>query len=197
MKLYFSPGACSLASHIVLRELGIPFELVKVDTGAKKTANGDDYLAINPKGYVPAVQLDNGQVLTEGAAILQYLGELKPGLLPTHGPMDKFRETEWLVFISSELHKSFSPLFNKDLSDDAKKIFIKKLEQRFAYLDKHFAHHEYLMGKQFTVADAYAFTILNWSNYLKVDLGPYPNLAAYVKRVGERPKVKEAQAAEK
>lgn len=197
MKLYFSPGACSLASHIVLRELGIPFELVKVDTGAKKTANGDDYLVINPKGYVPAVQLDNGQVLTEGAAILQYLGELKPGLLPTHGPMDKFRETEWLVFISTELHKNFSNLWNKDLSDDAKKIFLKKLEQRFAYLDKHLAHHEYLMGKQFTVADAYAFTILNWSHYLKVDLGPWPNLAAYVKRVGDRPKVKEAQAAEK
>jgi glutathione S-transferase len=197
MKLYFSPGACSLASHIVLRELGIPFELVKVDTGIKKTAKGDDYLAINPKGYVPAVQLDNGQVLTEGAAILQYLGELKPGLLPTHGPMDKFRENEWLVFISSELHKNYSALWNKNLSDDAKKVFLGILEKRFALLDKHFAHHEYLMGKQFTVADAYAFTILHWSNYLKVDLTPWPNLAAYVKRVGDRPKVKEAQAAEK
>jgi glutathione S-transferase len=197
MKLYFSPGACSLASHIVLRELGVPFELVKVDTAAKKTAKGEDYLAINPKGYVPAVQLDNGQVLTEGAALLQYLGELKPGLLPTHGPMDKFRENEWLVFISSEIHKGFSPLFNKDLSDDAKKIFIKKLEQRFTYLDKQLANHDYLMGKQFTVADAYAFTVLSWAHPLKIDLSPWPNLAAYVKRVGDRPKVKEAQAAEK
>lgn len=197
MKLYFSPGACSLASHIVLRELGIPFELVKVDGATKKTANGQDYLTVNPKGYVPAVQLDNGQVLTEGAALLQYLGELKPGLWPTHGPMDKFRETEWLTFVSSELHKNFSALWNKNLSDDAKKVFLGILEKRFGWLDKHFATHEFLMGKQFTVADAYAFTILNWSNYLKVNLSPWPNVQAFLKRVGDRPKVKEAQAAEK
>lgn len=197
MKLYFSPGACSLASHIVLRELGVPFELVKVDTGTKKTAKGDDYLAVNPKGYVPALQLDNGQVLTEGAALLQYLGELKPGLLPTHGPMDKFRESEWLTFISTEIHKGFSPLWRKDISDDAKKAFLGSLEKRFAYLDKHFANHEYLMGKQFTVADAYLFTILNWTNSLKIDINQWPNMATYFKRIGDRPKVKEAQAAEK
>jgi len=197
MKLYYSPGACSLASHIVLRELGIPFELVKVDTAAKKTANGEDFLAINPKGYVPAIQLDNGQVLTEGAALLQYLGELKPGLWPTQGPMERFRETEWLTFISSEVHKTYSALWDKNLSDDAKKVFLAKLEKRLAGLDKHFATHDFLMGKQFTVADAYAYTVINWSGYLKIDLSRWPHLQAYMQRVGERPKVREAQAAEK
>ncbi len=199
MKLYYSPGACSLAPHIVLRELGLPFETVQVDLKTHKLASGADYYQINPKGYVPALQLDDGSLFTEDAAILQYLADRKPeaGLLGASGSMERYRAIEWLTFISSELHKGFSPLFNGDMPEAAKKIFLDKLKNRFALLDKHLASHEFLMGKKFTVADAYAFTILNWKNFLNVDLSPWKNIEAYLNRVAARPKVRETMHAEK
>lgn len=199
MKLYYSPGACSLAPHIVLRELGLPFETVQVDLKTHKLASGADYYQINPKGYVPALQLDDGSLFTEGAAILQYLADRKPeaGLLGASGSMERYRAIEWLTFISSELHKGFGPLFNGDMPEAAKKIFLDKLKNRFALLDKHLASHEFLMGKKFTVADAYAFTILNWKNFLNVDLSPWKNIEAYLNRVAARPKVRETMHAEK
>ncbi|MDE2195759.1 MAG: glutathione transferase GstA [Gammaproteobacteria bacterium] len=199
MKLYFSPGACSLAPHIVLHELGLPFEAVQVDLKTHKLADGKDFYAINPKGYVPALQLDDGSLFTEDAAILQYLADRKPeaGLLAAPGSMERYRTIEWLTFISSELHKGFSPLFNADMPEAGRKIFLDKLKNRFALLDKHLASHEFLMGKKFTVADAYAFTILNWKNYLNVDLSPWKNLEAYMQRVAARPKVRETVHAEK
>ncbi len=199
MKLYYSPGACSLAPHIVLRELGLPFETVQVDLKTHKLASGADYYQINPKGYVPALQLDDGSLFTEDAAILQYLADRKPeaGLLGASGSMERYRAIEWLTFISSELHKGFSPLFTGDMPEAAKKIFLDKLKNRFALLDKHLASHEFLMGKKFTVADAYAFTILNWKNFLNVDLSPWKNIEAYLNRVAARPKVRETMHAEK
>jgi glutathione S-transferase len=199
MKLYFSSGACSFAEHIILREAGLPFELVKVDTGAHKTSDGRDYYAINPKGYVPALQLDDGQVLTEGAALLQYLGDLAPaaGLIPAPGTLERFRANEWLTFVSSEIHKGFSPLFNKELSADAKQVLSAKLQKRFDWLEQHFAKHSYLMGDKFTVADAYLFTVVSWSGHVGIDLGKWKNLSAFVERVGSRPKVREALHSEK
>lgn len=197
MKLYYSPSACSMAPHIVLRELGLPFEAVQVDIKTHRLADGTDYYQINPKGYVPALQLEDGSLLTEDAAILQYLGDRKPGLLAAPGSMERYRTIEWLTFISSELHKGFSPLFNGDMPEAAKKIFLDKLKNRFALLDKHLASHEFLMGKQFTVADAYAFTILNWKNFLNVDLSPWKNVGAYMNRMTARPKVRETIHAEK
>jgi len=197
MKLYYSPSACSMAPHIVLRELGLPFEAVQVDLKTHRLADGTDYYQINPKGYVPALQLEDGLLLTEDAAILQYLGDRKPGLLAAPGSMERYRTIEWLTFISSELHKGFSPLFNGDMPEAAKKIFLDKLKNRFALLDKHLASHEFLMGKQFTVADAYAFTILNWKNFLNVDLNPWKNVEAYMNRMTARPKIRETIHAEK
>ncbi len=199
MKLYYSPGACSLAPHIVLRELGLPFEAVQVDLKTHKLAGGADYYQINPKGYVPALQLDDGSLFTEDAAILQYLADRKPeaGLLAASGSMERYRTIEWLTFISSELHKGFSPLFNADMPEAGRKIFLDKLKNRFVLLDKHLASHEFLMGKRFTVADAYAFTILNWKNFLNVDLSPWKNIEAYMNRVAARLKVRETMHAEK
>jgi glutathione S-transferase len=199
MKLYFSPGACSLASHIVLREAGLPFELVRVDTGVHKLKDGTDYYGINPKGYVPAIQLDDGQVLTEGAALLQYLGDRAPvaGLIPKAGTFERFRANEWLTFVSSEIHKGYSPLFNKDLKDDAKAVLRAKLEKRLAALDEHFAKNSYLMGDKFTVADAYLYTVVSWSGGVGIDLGKLPHLAEYRQRIADRPSVREALQDEK
>ncbi|MGA9856049.1 MAG: glutathione S-transferase N-terminal domain-containing protein, partial [Gammaproteobacteria bacterium] len=149
MKLYYSPTACSMAPHIVMRELGLPFETVQVDLHTHKLAKtGEDYYKINPKGYVPAIELDDGSLLTEDAAILQYLGDRKPGLLAAPGSMQRYRTIEWLTFISSELHKGFSPLFNSAMPEAARKIFVDKLNIRFALLDKHLAGNDFLMGKQ-------------------------------------------------
>jgi glutathione S-transferase len=194
MELYYSPGACSLATHIVSREAGIPIELVKVDLGAKKTEKGDDYLRINSKGYVPAVRLDNGQVMTEVATLVQYLADQKPQskLVPAFGTPERYRAMEWLTFIGSELHKSFSPLWDPKISADAKAAIKTKLATRLKWLDRQLEGHEYLSGNQFTVADAYAFTVLNWAGMLDVDLKPYPNIRAFIERVAARPKVKEA-----
>jgi glutathione S-transferase len=198
MKLYYAPGACSLAPHIVAREAGVPIQLEKVDLGAKKTESGKDYRAINPKGYVPALEIDGGEVLTEAGALIQYLGDRNPGqgLMPASGTLDRYREVEWITFISSELHKGFSPLWDPAVKDDAKQKVKEKLATRFAHVEKTLAQRPFLMGATFTAADAYLFTILNWSGMTKVDLSPYPKTQEFMKRVGARPKVQEALKAE-
>lgn len=199
MKLYYSQGACSLAPHIVLRELGLPFEAVPVDLKTHKLADGTDFYTINPKGYVPVLELDDGQRLTEIAAILQYLGDLEAdaGLLPAAGTMTRYRVIEWLTFISSELHKGFSPLWNQAIPDPVKQIFRDRLFKRFTFLDQHLAGKSYLMGEQYTVADAYAYTILSWKDALKLDISPWTNLEAYLRRIAARNRVREALHSEK
>ena len=198
MKLYYSPGACPLSPHIVLCELGLPHELVKVDLKTHLTESGIDFTTINPKGYVPALELDDGQLLTEGPAIVQYLADLKPaaGLLPPAGSLERARVQEWLTFIGTELHKNFSPLFNPAASADWKAAARANIERRFSYVDKALAGRDYLTGASFCVADAYLFTVANWSGFHQIDLAPWPNLAAYQKRVMARPAVQEALRAE-
>jgi glutathione S-transferase len=198
MKLYYAPGACSLSPHIVATEAGIPVELVKVDLGKHQTASGEDFMAINPKGYVPALRLDDGTVLTEGPAIVQYLADKNPasGLAPANGSIERYRLQEALNFIGTELHKNFGPLFNPATPDAAKEAQKATIAKKLAYLNDQLANKQYLMGDKFTVADAYAFTIVNWTNFVKIDLKPYPNLAAYMGRVGGRPKVQETLKAE-
>ena len=198
MKLYYSPGACSLSPHIVASEAGVPVELEQVNLAEHKTATGQDYMSVNPKGYVPALRLDDGSILTEGPAIVQYLADQKPasGLAPAAGTIDRYRLQEWLTFIGTELHKSFSPLFNKASSDDVKNTAKASINKRLAWLNDQLAGRQYLMGGKFTVADAYAFTIVNWTNFVGIDLKDYPNLGAYMARVGGRPKVYEALKAE-
>lgn len=198
MKLYYAPGACSLSPHIVAREAGIAIELDKVDLRAHKTEKGQDYMAVNPKGYVPALQLDDGSVLTEGPAIVQYLADQKPAtkLAPAAGTMDRYRLQEWLTYIGTELHKNFGPLFNPALSDEAKTATKANIAKRLGYLNDQLAKRSYLVGDGFTVADAYAFTIINWTNFVGIDLKAYPNVAAYSARIAARPKVQEALRAE-
>jgi len=198
MKLYYAPGACSLSPHIVATEAGVPVELEKVDLAKHRTASGEDFYAVNPKGYVPTLRLDDGSVLTEGPAIVQYLADQKPasGLAPANGTVDRYRLQEWLNFIGTELHKNFGPLFNPATPDAVKEISKANITKRLAYLNDQLANRQYLMGNNFTVADAYAFTIVNWTNFVKIDLKPYPNLVAYMGRVGARPKVQETLKAE-
>jgi glutathione S-transferase len=198
MKLYYAPGACSLSPHIVSREAGIPVELKKTSTKDKTVDGGGDFWKVNGKGYVPALELDNGQVLTEGPVIVQYLADQKPesGLAPKAGSIERYKVQEWLNFITSEIHKGFSPLFRPTTPDEYKKIAKENLANRFAWLDKQLAGKDYLMGKQFTVADAYLFTVLRWSVPMQIDLSQWPNLKAYFDRVDARPKVKEALKAE-
>lgn len=188
MKLYFSPGACSMSPHIVALEAGIDLELEKVDLKTKKTASGADYLAVNPKGYVPALQLDDGAILTEGPAIVQYLADRAPGakLAPANGTMERYRLQEWLNFISTELHKGYSPLFNPAITPEQRQAVIDKLGTRFDYVVKQIAGKQFLMGDTFTVADAYLFTVLGWSDLLKIDMGKWPALAEYRQRIGAR-----------
>ena len=197
MKLYFSPGACSLASHIVLKELGLPFEAVQVDFRTKKTKAGADFNAINPKGYVPALELDGGAVLTEGTAVLQYLADLKPaaGLAPPASSFERYRLQEWLGYINSEIHKNFGPLFNPSSTDAAKEGAKAMLARRLPIVEKALEGKDYLMGS-FSVADAYLFTVLSWAGKTGVDLTPFPALAPYLARVGARPAVKAARADE-
>jgi glutathione S-transferase len=194
MKLYYSPGACSLSPHIVARELGIPVEFKKVNVKDKTIEGGGDYSKINARGYVPALELDNGQVLTEGPAIIQYLADQKPetGLAPKNGSMERYRLQEWLNFLTSEIHKGFSPLFKPNTPEEYKKISKDNLAARFDWLDKQLAGKDYLTGKAFTVADAYLFVLLNWTKFQSIDLNRWPNLAAFHARVGARPKVQEA-----
>ena len=198
MKLYYMPGACSLAPHIAFREAGLPFDLEKVDGATKKTANGEDYTAINPKGAVPAIKLDDGQVLTEGAAIQQYIADKAPGkkLAPAAGTMERYRLQETLNYIASEVHKGIGQLFNKTMPDDFKEAVKKGLAaKQFPFIEKALAGKDYLMG-DFTVADGYLFTVLNWTKFHNIDLSAFPNITAYMKRVAARPAVQEAMKAE-
>jgi len=198
MKLYYAPGACSLSPHIVSRELGIPVELKKVNTKDKTVEGGADYWKVNGRGYVPALELDNGQILTEGPAIVQYLADLKPeaGLAPKAGSFERYRLQEWLNFLTSEIHKSFSPLFKPNTPEEYKKIAKENLATRFDWLDKQLAGKDYLLGKSFSVADAYLFVLLGWTKPTQIDLSRWPSLAAFHARVGARPKVQEALQAE-
>ena len=200
MKLYFSPGACSLAVHIVAREAGVPIELVQVDLATHRTKGGGDYYAINPRGYVPALELDDGTVLTEVTALVQYLADLKPaaGLAPKAGTMERVELQMWLSFISSELHKQLSPwLWHADTAESTVRAVKERVATRFAELDRKLAAQPYLLGDQFSVADAYAFAIVSWVHFFKMDLDAYPALAAYLARIAARPKVQEALAAER
>jgi len=198
MKLYYAPGACSLSPHIALREAGLPVELIKVDLGSKKLADGGDYVSINPKGYVPAVQLPNGELLTEGPAIVQYIADQNADsrLAPKAGTLERYRLQEWLTYIGTEIHKNFSPLFNKAASADSKAAAIATLEKRFDYVSAQLGAKSYLFGDQFTVADGYLFTIVNWTKFVGMDLGKWPVLSAFHARVAARPKVQEALKAE-
>ncbi|RYX97300.1 MAG: glutathione transferase GstA [Bradyrhizobiaceae bacterium] len=194
MKLYYSPGACSLSPHIALLEAGLPYDLVKVDLKAKKLENGEDYLAVNPKGQVPALGLDSGELVTEGPVIVQYIADQAAGknLAPTDGSPERRKLQELLTFLNGELHKNFSPLFQPVFADDVKDFFRTRLTAKFKYLDGQLAGHDYLMGKQFTVADGYLFTLLRWADAHKLDLSMFKNLTAYKERVAARPKVQEA-----
>jgi len=198
MKLYYAPGVCSLSPHIVLCELGLPYELVKVDLATHLTADGQDYTAINPKGYVPALQLDDGQLLTEGPAIVQYLADQKPavGLLPPAGTIERARVQEWLTFIGTELHKNFSPLFNPNASADWKAAALANIKRRFTYVETALSGRDYLTGANFCVADAYLFTVVGWTRFQKIDLAPWPTLAAFHQRVMARSAVQAAMREE-
>ncbi len=198
MKLYYSPGACSLSPHIVALEAGIPLEIEKVDLRAKKTESGKDFWTISPRGYVPALDLGNGQVLTEGPAIVQYLADHKPeaGLAPANGTMERYRLQETLNFTTSELHKSIGSLFNPACKDAWREGVLAYADRRIGQLDKMLEGKQFVFGNGFSVADAYLFTVLNWTRIHKIDMSKYPNVDAYMQRIGARPKVKEAMKAE-
>jgi glutathione S-transferase len=198
MKLYYFSGACSLASNIALREAGLPFELVKVDRRTRKAADGLDFNEVNPKGYVPALALDNGEVLAENVAVLQYIADRNPAskLAPAAGTMERYRLVEWLAFISSEIHKNFSPLFRDDTPEETRQHLRRVLSARLDYLSRAIGNRPFLMGEQFTVADAYLFTVLGWSRHLDFDLAKWPLVQRYMERVGARPQVTEALKAE-
>lgn len=201
MKLYYAPGTCSLSPHIVAREAGLPLELERVDirTQPHRTASGADYTRINPKGYVPALELESGEVLTEGAAIVQYLADRAPGarLAPPAGTPERYRLQEWLNFVASELHKMFSPwLFHPEHGERAQAAARERIAGRFAYLDRHLAGRTYLLGEQFSAADAYCFTIVRWAPLVQVPLAPYEHLQAYMRRIEARPHVREALRSE-
>ena len=198
MKLYYFNGACSLSPHIVALEAGIPITLVKADVKTKKTADGGDYLAINSKGAVPALQLDDGRVLTEGPAIVQYMADLKPDskLAPKAGSFERYQLMEILNYITSEIHKTFSPLFNPATTAEQREATIANLGKKFDWISGFLGNKPYLMGDTFTVADPYLFTVVNWTNFVKVDLSKWPVLVAYQARVAARPKVQEAMKSE-
>jgi glutathione S-transferase len=197
MKLYYTPGACSLAAHISLREAGLSFDLVKVDIGTKKLEDGSDFTAVNPKGYVPALRLDNAEVLTENGAILQYIGDRNPGaqLLPAAGTLERYRVIEWISFINSEIHKAYSPLFYPT-PDDVKSFARGNLTNRLGWLNGALGSKKYLTGEPFTVADAYLFVVLSWGAHVGVDIGQWPNLKRLQETAGARPRVLEALKAE-
>jgi glutathione S-transferase len=199
MKLYYAPNTCSLSPHIVAAEAGIPLDLEKVDLGTRRTEAGADYRAVSPLGYVPALRLDNGEVLVEGAAIVQYLADRAPSskLAPPPASFERVRLQEWLSFIGTELHKSFSPwLFNPEVGAAAQAYAKTRIADRFAFIERRLADSPYLMGDTFTVADAYCFTIVGWSKFVRIDLAPYPNLRRYIDRIAARPKVREAMQAQ-
>jgi glutathione S-transferase len=194
MKLYYSPGACSLSPHIALLEAGLPYDLVKVDLRAKKLENGDDYLKVNPKGQVPALTLDSGELVTEGPVIVQRIADqaAAKNLAPARDSAERYKLQEWLTYINSEIHKNIGPLFNPALSDEAKGVFKDRAMGKFKYVDSKLAGQDYLMGKQFNVADGYLFVMLRWAESMKFDLSGLNNLLAYKDRVAARPKVNEA-----
>ena len=198
MKLYYWPGACSLSPHIVSREAGIDLQLAQLDRAERKTADGTVLSSVNPKNQVPVLEMDDGQKLTEGPVIVQYLADLKPasGLVPPPGSVERYRVQEWLNFISSELHRSFSPLFRPTTPDDFKAVLRDMLAQRFDWIDKELAGKPYLMGDKFTAADAYLFTVVRWSPRVGIDLSKWKNITAYLESVAARPKVQEAMKAE-
>jgi glutathione S-transferase len=198
MKLYYSPGACSLSPHIVARELGLPLDLVKVDLASHRTANGKDFLAINPKGYVPLLELDDGSTLSEGPAIVQFLADQRPaaGLAPANGTLDRYRLQALLGYINSELHKSFSPLFNPKTTPEVRADREAYLRKRFAWIEEQLGDQPYLTGEQFTVADSYLFTVTNWARVVKLDLAAFPKLLAFQQRVAARSAVQAALRAE-
>jgi glutathione S-transferase len=194
MKLYYSPGACSLSPHIALLEAGLPYDLEKVDLRAKKLDNGDDFLQVNPKGQVPALRLDSGELVTEGPVIVQMIADRAAAkhLAPARDSAERYKLLEWLNYITTELHKNMGPLFSPVLADDAKAFFKDRAMGKFKYIDGQLAGRDHLMGKQFTVADGYLFTMLMWAERMKFDLSGLPNLLAYKARVAARPKVQEA-----
>jgi glutathione S-transferase len=198
MKLFTRPGTCSLAADIVLREAGIPFDLIKVSRHTGKTSEGVDFTEINSKGYVPALLLDNGELLTENAALLQYIADLNPAakLAPPAGTIERYRLAEWLAYINSEIHKAFTPLFVPTASEDMKQYARTNLTKRVGWLAEQLGSKPYLLGEQFSVADAYLFVVLSWSGHVNFDLSPWPNLKAFQERVAARPYVIEAMTAE-
>ncbi len=198
MKLYYAPGACSMAVHIIARETAHAVELDKVDIPNKKTAEGGDYWKINPKGYVPTLVLDDGKVLTEAGVILQFLADQKPesGLASTLGTMERYHEMEMLNFVATEIHKQIGALFNPALTPEMKEVQRGTIGRRFDALEKMLAGKQYLMGDRFTVADAYLFTVLNWTGMHKIDVSPWPNIQAFMARVAQRPAVQETMKAE-
>jgi glutathione S-transferase len=198
VKLYYSPLACSFSVDIALREAGVPFELERVDTKAKKTAGGRPYLEINPKGYVPTLELDDGTVITEAAAVLQYVGDRSRGapLAPAAGTLDRVRLQEWLNWTASELHKCFTPLFDPNLSEERKQEARTEVVRWLDFLEKSLEGREFLVAKAFSVADAYCYVVLNWTRFTGIALDGHPRVAAYLARIAERPAVKEAFAAE-
>jgi glutathione S-transferase len=198
MKLYYTPGACSLAVHIALRESGHAFELEKVDLKTKRTERGQDYTRVNPKGYVPALELDDGSILTEANVCVQYVADLAPqsDLAPIAGSMERYRLMEWMAFTSTEIHKNFSPLFDPSASAELQERQKKLLEKRFGFVNEHLKEHAGVMGDKFTAADAYLFTVLRWAMVMKMDLSAWPALQQYLKKTAERPAVREALKAE-
>ncbi|AWI54894.1 glutathione transferase GstA [Aquabacterium olei] len=198
MKLYFSPGVCSLSPHIVLEESGLPFETEQVDLRKKTTASGADYSEINPKGYVPALVLDNGVLLTEGPAIVQYLADQVPDkqLAPANGTLARYQLQSWLTFIGTEVHKSFTPFFKPDSTPEMKDAARANLERRLGYINTELAGREYLLPEGYSVADIYLFVVLGWARLIKLDLTPWPQLQAFQARVGARPAVQRALKAE-
>lgn len=198
MKLYYSPGACSLSPHIMLHEAGMAFEAVRASTKTHKLDDGSDYLAINPKGYVPLLELDDGQRLSEGPAIVQYIADQVPDkkLVAPAGTMPRYRQIEWLNFISTEVHKGFSPLFNPAMPDEAKKLARDKVLSRLTWVDEQLAGKDYLMGAAFSAPDAYLFTVANWAKPVGLDISGLGNLGAFMGRVAARPAVQQAMKAE-
>jgi len=198
MKLYYSPGACSLSPHIVLREAGLPFTLALASTKTHKLADGTDYYGINPKGYVPLLELDSGERLSEGPVIVQYIADQVPDhkLAPANGTMARYRLQEWLNFITSELHKGFSPLFSPTTPEDYKPVIKDRLAGRLKWVNEQLEGRQYLMGDTFTVADAYLFTVVNWTQFVGIDISGLANLGAFMDRMRARPAVQEALKAE-
>ena len=198
MKLSYAPGVCSLSPHIVLEEAGLKHTLVKTDIRAKTVEGGSDYKKTNPLGYVPALELDDGTILTEGPAIVQYIADKVPEkkLAPANGTLERYKMQGWLNFVSSEMHKGFSPLFNPAMPEEGKKIARERLIARIEHVNKHLAGRDYLMGQSFSLPDAYLFTVLRWTVPTKIDLAPFPHIQAFMKRMEARPAVKAAMKSE-